>query len=230
MPISPKRSLPAVLSTLALAVVAAESPGAEAAPARAPQVAPAPGPTDASPPATAVATPSVAGGFGDSGSWVISPERLFGFTWRHQSSGLKDTTSFSLFAVPEGLGFAGYSWPRLALDYFVAQGISLGAAASFFRGSEGQASLTIFELAPRIGYSTRLGPWLYVWPRLGFTYFHATTQSFSAVTVEAPLVFTPWSKPVALTVGPSLDFGVAGSLGSATRKITDVSLMFGLAF
>jgi hypothetical protein len=175
----------------------------------------------------AAASPAGPAGFGDAGQLVISSERLFGYSWRHRSQGAAhdSQSSFSLLANPEGIEAAGYTWPRLGFDYFFMKGISLGAAASFFRQSGIGAALSGYEVAPRIGYATMVGPWLGVWPRLGYTYVHASTVSFSAITAEVPLVIVAYPH-LAFLVTPALDLGVSGTGGS---KITDIGLTFGLA-
>jgi hypothetical protein len=174
-------------------------------------------------PEAAVAATGPAG-FGDSGQFVVSSERLFGYTYRRQSRSTA-TNTFSLLANPQGISVAGYAWPRLGFDYFVVKGISLGAAASFLRTSGGNANNSLFELAPRVGYSATIGPWLGVWPRLGFSYIHGTFQHYSAVTVEAPLVVTVAPR-LAILVAPSLDLGITGSNNT---KVTDIALTVGLA-
>jgi hypothetical protein len=183
-------------------------------------------PSDAAAAATASAASSPAA-FGNAGQLVISSEQLFGYSYRHVSfkGGSNSTNTFSILADSQGTGASGYTWPRLGFDYFAIKSISLGAAASFFRESGSGSSLTGFELAPRIGYATMVGPWLGVWPRLGFTYMHFSTQYYAAVAVEVPLVIaaTPY---LAVLVAPSLDLGVAGT---NSTKVTDAGLTFGLA-
>jgi hypothetical protein len=180
------------------------------------------------PEAAAAAAPTGPASFGDSGQLVVSSERLFGYSWRHRTNPHDSLTSFSLLADPIGVGGSGYSWPRLGFDYFVIKAVSVGAAASFFRTSGIGQTLTGFELAPRVGYALTVGPWLSAWPRVGFTYLHATAQQFSAVTIEVPLVVAI-ATHLAVLVAPSADIGVAGKIGTAAAKITDIALTFGLA-
>jgi hypothetical protein len=177
--------------------------------------------------ATAANAASGVTAFGDSGQFVLSTEQLFGYSYRRISfpGGHSSTNTFSLLTNPLGIGAAAYMWPRLGFDYFVLRGISLGAAASFVRSTEGNASNTIFELAPRIGYEAAIGPWLSVWPRLGFTYIHGSGAQYSAVSLEVPLVVA-LAQHVAVLVTPTFDLGVAGS---NSVKYTDAGLSFGLA-
>jgi|HubBroStandDraft_6_1064221.scaffolds.fasta_scaffold643915_2 hypothetical protein len=180
--------------------------------------------------AAAAATVSAASGpaaFGDSGQFVLSAEQLFGYSYSRTSfpGGHNSTNTFSLLADPGGSGAAGYIWPRLGFDYFVAKGFSLGGAASFYRSTPPTGNVTAFELAPRVGYDIVVGPWLSAWPRLGFTYVHASSVQYSAVSLDVPLVIAV-TQHFAVLVTPTLDYGVSGS---HSIKITDAGLSFGLA-
>lgn len=214
-----KRTLGGML-TLAVVLSAAEARAQKLEKPGAP-------PADAAP---AAATPSGPTNFGDAGQFTLSSERLFGYAWRHRSQGaLHDSLStFSLLADPEGVGAAGYAWPRLGFDYFVVRGISLGAAASFFRSSGIGAANTGFELAPRLGYAAVVGPWLTIWARAGFSYVYSTAEQFSAITIEAPLVIAVASH-LSFLVAPAADIGIAGKINGSSAKVTDIGLSFGLA-
>jgi len=214
-----KRTLGGML-TLAVVLSAAEARAQKLEKPGAP-------PADAAP---AAATPSGPTSFGDAGQFTLSSERLFGYTWRHRTQGnLHDSLStFSLLADPEGLAAAGYAWPRLGFDYFVVRGISLGAAASFFRSSGIGPANNGFELAPRLGYAAVVGPWLSIWARAGFTYLYTTLEQFSAITIEVPLVIAVASH-LGLLISPAADIGIAGKIGTASAKTTDIGLSFGLA-
>jgi hypothetical protein len=193
-------------------------------------------PADAAPSAAAAAGPAT---FGDSGQFILSAERLFGLTYTHQSFGAAPAgteTTFTLLAAPFGANVAGYIWPRVGFDYVVAKNISVGGVAAFYRTSAGNTSQTGFEVAPRLGYATMVGPWLGVWPRIGVTYNHASgggaTLQYLGLTVEGLLAFVVGPHFV-LTFGPTLDLGLSGSrtMGtlSTSAKITDVGAYFGFA-
>jgi hypothetical protein len=207
-------SLAVVLSAAGARAQSLEKPGAP--------------PSDASAAAAANAASGPAA-FGDAGQFVLSAEQLFGYTYRRTSftGGHSSTNTFSLLADPLGIGAAAYMWPRLGFDYFVMRGISLGGAASFFRSTTGNTNTTFFELAPRVGYDLPIGPFLSAWPRLGFTYVHASTVNYSAISLEVPFVVA-FSQHLAGLVVPTFDLGVSGS-GSNGLKYTDAGLTFGLA-
>jgi hypothetical protein len=189
-------------------------------------------PSDAA--VAAAAGPAGPAAFGDAGQFALSGERLFGYTYTHQTFGSGPAatgSTFTLLANPFGRGTGGYSWPRVGFDYFIMRGISLGGSASFSRSSSGTNSTTAYEVAPRVGYEIPIGPWLDVWPRAGVTYVHfslpGTTLGYFALTVEAPLAIVV-SQHLVITFGPTLDLGLSGSAGSGSAKITDVGAYFGL--
>jgi hypothetical protein len=213
-----KRTLGGVL-TLAVVLSAAEARAQSLEKPGAP-------PSDTSA-AVAANTASGQAAFGDAGQFVLSAEQLFGYSYSRTSvpGGHASTSTFSLLADPGGDGAAGYIWPRLGFDYFVVKGFSLGGAASFYRSTPPSGNVTAFELAPRVGYDIVVGPWLSAWPRLGFTYVHATSVQYSAVSLDVPLVIAV-AQHVAVLLTPTLDYGVSGS---RSIKITDAGLTFGLA-
>jgi hypothetical protein len=182
--------------------------------------------TPGAPAAEAAPTTSSSGptGFGDSGQFVLSAENLFGFTYYRPSGGTSSTT-FSLFSNGfAGVGVNAYDWPRVAFDYFVIKGISLGGAVSASRTTTGDNSFNAIQVAPRVGYATMIGPWLGVWPRAGVTYLYsASNEKFLALTVDA-LAVIMLAPHLAITFGPTVDVGLSG-----TPKTTTVGVYFGLA-
>ncbi len=180
--------------------------------------------------------------FGAAGHAAISAERLFGFvhTTESENGARSSADTFTLLSNPSALIATGYSWPRIGVDVFVAPSVSLGAAASFFNVSPSSGSFSGFQLAPRVGYAVKSGPRLAIWPRGGITYERASTdagggttgtQSFLALTVEAPFVILTVPR-AAILVGPTLDLGLAGSASaggvSTDQKFTDFGIQAGL--
>jgi hypothetical protein len=178
--------------------------------------------------------------FGQQGQVAISAERLFGFVHTIQSANNQTNTfdSISLFASPlNGLG-TPYSTPRVAFDYFAATGFSLGAALGFQHLGSGNAggSADVVVFAPRLGYAAVINESVGIWPRIGMTYeslsLGSDTVHAYALTLEAPLVITPMPH-AALTIGPTLDLGLAGSEtegagGSVDIKETGIGVQAGL--
>jgi hypothetical protein len=178
--------------------------------------------------------------FGKVGTFAVSAERLFGLV--HTSTKLEnedsDTstsmsgTTLSLLVAGDGTVGPVYSTPRIGADYFVIDGLSIGAALGFFTDSSSfendtgasqeldGPTLSGFLLAPRVGYAFMFQPAVGLWPRGGFTWAHVsesqneepndeTTGNVTALTLEVPLVIAPLPH-VAFLVAPTLDIGIGG--------------------
>lgn len=171
--------------------------------------------------------------FGDAGQLAISAERMFGamFIWNNVEGGGVDetTTDFHVSAISNPLAnvTTNYSFPRMGLDFFIIDGISLGGALGFAYTTFDDDvpalapadDIWAFLAAPRIGYALSVGEGFGIWPRVGVTWIFTTTNITDdtsedadrfALTAEIPLVITPGDN-FAFLVGPTLDLGVAGS-------------------
>lgn len=170
---------------------------------------------------------------------VISAERMFGFYIDNESydrSGPDSTTHHTVF----GLGWVGtqtllpLATPRLGIDYFITNGFTLGGNLGIFTHTEDGTTLTGFLLAVRAGYALRLGHSVSLWPRggLGFQLFDLENAPHGShlftVTLEAPFAFA-LTEGFAITAGPMLDFGFAGSDNGTTYHELLFGLMIGLS-
>lgn len=130
-------------------------------------------------------------GLARSGQLVLSGERLFGVvssTASVEEMGVEaDVTSTS---IDLGLrsGQSPWSVPRLALDGFVTDGLSLGTALGFsttsisagasMGGASGDVDIGsswTLVLAPRVGYAYMLNDSVGIWPRAGLSLFFGST-------------------------------------------------------
>jgi hypothetical protein len=191
---------------------------------------------------TALAQEAPAGDrFGQAGQFAISAERLFGVSHsgqsEHQSNGDEAMDSVTRVSFLSGPGLAAniYTLPRLGLDYFVIDGLTLGIAFGVVTNSTsntdtpaGAASRTAdgvsFDgviVAPRIGYAYMFNDTVGIWPRGGFTYVGFGTKNpapsndetgfhYSAITMEVPLVLSPFPH-MGFLIAPVVDIGVGGS-------------------
>jgi hypothetical protein len=190
--------------------------------------------TPGSPAAEAAAAPASSSsgstGFGDSGQFVFSVERLFGYNWDHESRGTQTITSstFSVLGNPFGVVAYPYDWPRLGFDYFLTKSISAGAALAFSRTTGGDNSTNAFEVAPRLGYGMMVGPWLGVWPRLGVTYVNATNQNYLGLTIDLAAVINV-APHFAITFAPVANIGLSGTRLGVNDKPTTLGAQLGLA-
>lgn len=186
--------------------------------------------------------------FGRAHQLVFSADRLFGYMHTSETlsyGGASETgtsNNVSIFGSPFTSLAASYAAPRLAFDGFVTDGLSLGGSVSYFwtslkpAGSTSSTSIDGFMIMPRVGYALALSPAAGIWPRVGFSYLHASgsgnTLSLYAVTLELPIVIV-LGPHVALLAGPTFDLGVGGSEHQNNASIdaseTDIGVQFGIA-
>ncbi len=178
--------------------------------------------------------------FGAPGQVVLGAERLTGVYSDHLKSTTTltdidgnptgtevetstDSTSISLLGVPTVIGDSPMnlpsSTPRLALDVFVAPGLSIGGSFVYMRRTGSQdrkytpstagtnrnedlptGSTLLFS--PRIGYAALVTPGFAIWPRAGITYtnYRMTEEETDSdgiqTTYKASLDFTTASLEV----------------------------------
>jgi hypothetical protein len=190
-----------------------------------------------------VAPSAWADGFGSAGQVAVSAERLFGLVFANETEKVEgqtaersgSSTTISLLSTPVAGLATTYSSPRIGVDVFVIQGLSIGAAIGYASVSTSSAiedagttveqdgpTLTGFIFAPRVGYAYLFADLLGIWPRAGVTYVsigasaddplgghYETSANRTALTLEVPLVIAP-SPNAAILVGPTLDLGIAG--------------------
>ena len=182
-------------------------------------------------------------GFGDKGHLAIAGERMFGYVHVSQTQMIADAQSTQTFSSISLLGspvnnLAGvYTFPRIAFDGFIAPSISIGGSATYFRFSAPSTNTpngeSGFLVAPRIGYTLRLAPTVWVWPRAGITYVRLSadfgsglsgSSSVFAATVEAPLVLALAPRAFVL-IGPTVDLGLSGSRQTDSNSGTNNSII-----
>jgi hypothetical protein len=187
--------------------------------------------------------------FGDAGQVAFSAERMFGvgWTWDSVDAGDEDltNTTFNLSVLSNPLANVTntYSFPRVGIDYFIVDNISIGAAlgfayASFDPDEQLQAaspfdSVTAFLAAPRVGYAMMFGDHIGIWPRVGVTWINYTFSGEGdaeesadrfALTGELPFVIQPTDN-AAFLIGPTIDLGLSGKNrleGAGANLETDV--------
>lgn len=143
-------------------------------------------------------------------------------------------TTVSLFG---SYGAQTGNFPRLSLDFFVVESVSVGGSL-LYATSSGETEVgstsadtgttTTFAIAPRVGYAMAFDETFSLWPRAGITYFsHATetpgsgsgatktpgsttTTSGLALTVEAMVGISP-IEHFAILAGPYVDYGLSGT-------------------
>jgi hypothetical protein len=186
------------------------------------------------------------------GSSIVSADQLISLVSYTSStttySGSKTTnsaTSIAFFTANAGSTASVLSFktlPRLAFDYVLGTGITIGGAAWFFTNvsvsqssggmSTDQPKATYWGVAPRLGFVLPLGDILAIWPRTGVDYGEISFGSGGSVTVngnavniggssinqlavdlDALLVVTP-VRHLGLTIGPSVGIPLSGKVNT----------------
>jgi hypothetical protein len=194
---------------------------------------------------------------GDPGSIILSAERISPLLAFNSRSSTRDqagtevtetdrSTTVALFANPSA--FSMYNVPRLAFDYSVGGGLTVGASAMVFvtlsakeevetggtSRSEDSGKATAFGIGPRIGYVLPLASIASFWPRVGFSYttlkvespertVGTDTISSSTSQSQAAVHFEPLFAitPVshfAFTIGPVVDIPLTGTQKSESKR------------
>jgi hypothetical protein len=163
---------------------------------------------------------AVGAAFGKKGQVAISAERLLGLyvlNAEAEQSGTTtvggasenvtldteaDTTAVVLLGSGPVVGPA--TIPRLAVDFFVIDGLSIGGSLLYWTNSaedEDTGTTTagpgpapnpidrdrtetdthLFGIAPRVGYAYMFSPTFGIWPRAGFSYVNLSTESKNEV-------------------------------------------------
>lgn len=180
------------------------------------------------------------------GTWSIGVERVFGFAKATLETDFgnvevsQSTTSVSLLNRSANVG---YPAPRVALDYIFDSNVSVGGALGYESvdvddedGADGDAVGT-WLLAPRVGYFASVSSGFGLWPRGGLTLVSTDNgddnddndPSFTALTLEVPLVFNPGLSGLGLVVMPHIDIGLGGGTEDIDQTLTEFGLQFGLS-
>jgi hypothetical protein len=155
-------------------------------------------------PAPSAATTTL---FGRRSSVILGVDNVLGYT----SEGIsKGGTTFD----DKGF-FAGTFGPRFGFDSVSENGLTFGTGVQFWRiHAKGSSDdLTMFGLAPRVGYAAPLGGPLGVWAR-GGPYFLMLKEEESSLYVSLRLeLFFVVSvvEHFGILLGPSFDFGLVTS-------------------
>jgi hypothetical protein len=180
---------------------------------------------------------------GEEQQFVFGVDRVMGVSWdraTQEPDGGETTskaTNVNLFATSgnQSLLVPTTNFPRLALDFFVTEGVSLGGSFFFMSSSLSQeqdpdpnnvsgdvGTLTTWGISPRVGYAYAIDETFSIWPRLGITYMNTNfedddgnEQNLNALELTAEVMFgiSPFSH-FAILIGPFLDLGLSGNAKS----------------
>jgi hypothetical protein len=168
-----------------------------------------------------IARPAGAQAMGNKGDLTFSAERLMGIYFYDEpppGPGPQNSSSthIGIGMAPWGATASPYLLPRLGVDYFVIDSLSIGGALGFGdadpEGDNNSVSGGLF--AARVGYALEFSKVFGFWPRGGFTYRNFTNSEEFALTLEANFYAAP-VEHFAITFGPLMDLGIAGTAGEA---------------
>jgi hypothetical protein len=172
--------------------------------------------------------------FGNSGTFAISAERVFGFfyediDWDPPGPG-SGSDEYTTFGFGWGDPHTMYTVPRFAVDYFVIDSLSVGGTLAYYHSdrdddnnNNGDDDWSGFLFAPRVGYAITIADMAGFWPRGGFTYVNHDDPDYDelALTIEAMFWLSP-AEGMAFVLGPTLDLGITGEADPDTDINTTV--------
>lgn len=169
-----------------------------------------------------VRSSSPSGAFGGEGQLAVSSDAGFSLSNTSISGADGSTTTLEL---------------RPAVDYFIADYISIGGFLGLDYNSTPGGSSTTFSIGPRVGYNIPLSDRLSLWPKVGLS-FASTNQDQDDVelpdggTVEAddesntslqlnlfaPFMFHP-VEHFFIGIGPAFDLDLTGDSKATTLAV-----------
>ncbi len=186
--------------------------------------------------------------FADRGTLSFAGDRLFGLYRTHlevdpdDDFGGVDVDGTEIGLLWQANHLTPYTVPRLSVDYFVIDHLSVGGSIGYSSGSwddgDNDYDGSSFLFAPRVGGAWMFNDWAGIWPRGGLSYYALTDgaaglggntdASVLALNVEAAFVLSP-SEGFAFTVGPAFDLGLVGDWDPPGRADGDLN-MYGIGF
>ncbi len=162
------------------------------------------------------------------GTMIFSAERLMGFSFSHMSRENPDPPGGDTDQDWTNFGFgwranvngavSPFDVPRIGFDYMIIDKLSLGGSLGYASVSldDPDASGSIFQIAPRVGYLHSFSKVISIWPRGGLTYHSFSndpgdnSENGFALSVECPFTFSP-TEHFAFHVGPTFDIDMFGN-------------------
>jgi hypothetical protein len=167
--------------------------------------------------------------FGSKYQVAFGAERLFGFHWVNNNWQNPDNTRGSASGTSVGFGWQfaqhmQFNQPRLGIDFFVVQDISIGGAIGAFSRSGRAGSDDGFIFSPRVGFNVPLSQVVTFWPRLGLTFIAVGDDHAFGFSGEANFAFFPHaSSGWAVLLTPSMDLAPFGGTDRGNGPNTDFS-------
>ncbi|MEZ4370622.1 MAG: outer membrane beta-barrel protein [Polyangiaceae bacterium] len=191
---------------------------------------------------------------GEPGQIALGAERVFGlnfFSHKLELDGNESTTSGTSIGLIFNDAATPYTVPRVALDYMVADGVSIGGSLGYVSQSsetetktsagsntQDNGSVSSFVIAPRVGYVIPVADGADFWVRGGITYYSRTVSpdqgddskdSGLGLGLEGMFVLSP-IPGFGFSIGPTVDFGLSGTQdpGGGAQELDSKYTNFGL--
>src|SRR4051812_16058856 len=158
----------------------------------------------------------------DKGTFALGAERLTGMFHTDEKIGngvSQGTTSIALLGnTASGTVAEAWQFPRVGLDGFIIDGLSLGGSFVVIHRALEAGSATDLLIAPRIGFAYMFSRVVGIWPRFSIGYWNQWRNSDQggdlnshtfAFGIDVPLLIAP-VKNFASTIGPLVDFSFGG--------------------
>ncbi len=144
---------------------------------------------------------------------MISAERLFGIYSVSRdyddANDDNDPDDFSVGLLMQGGHLSPVTVPRVAIDVFIIEHLSLGGSLGLYSNDINNGSGALF--APRVGYAFDFNQKFAFWPKAGFTYYSLNNPDHRhfSLSLEGAFVFMP-NPAVGFTATPFFDLGMTG--------------------
>jgi hypothetical protein len=142
--------------------------------------------------------------FGQQGDVSFAAERLMGL-YIVDADG-RDSDFALGFGGPPPCCFGPFNSPRLGIDGFIIDSLSLGG--SLVVGHDADPDNTWFLVAPRVGYAIGIGRSFGFWPRGGLTLWNGNGNDDGGVALTGEALFYGTPDQWGFLFGPTLDFQV----------------------
>ncbi len=153
---------------------------------------------------------------GKKNTWVVGAENVAGFGWTKQIAdkdkfGSRSTSSFNIFGRTTTANEAQFralaptvlEGPRLTVDGFAVDGLSLGGTLMFnFDNASTASTSSAFGIAFRLGYAISLSDLITFWPKVGIQFGYG----FVDEKQEERVIVVPESKLANLDLNVSAPF------------------------
>ncbi len=142
------------------------------------------------------------------GTLMLSAERMVSSNFSFYPGGMDWDNQ--IFGAPGNVPLGA---PRLGLDYFIVNGLSLGAhIGTGLYVDQGDSTWGYVAVLPRIGYAFSLGSVIDFWPRLSAGFLHARNNTTGVISIEA-MFLANLDDRFAIEFGPALDVPLSSTWG-----------------